>query len=124
MSPFDSRLLQLAIERFFNLIPEDNKALKCRSGPRFSKQDSKEVFEKQHSYLPVGQKILLIDAQPGAVMIEFVANAMVVLDVRFINPGQAVAGVLPKQAQEARKAVFNCLDIFARNFYSRLRSRK
>lgn len=62
--------------------------------------------------MAISQKILLIHAQSRSVVIEFVAGAVVVLDVRFINTGQPIANVLPEQTHKAWEAVLGGLDIF------------
>jgi hypothetical protein len=95
MAMFNPCPPQLTIDRFFEQGLEINKELKTRASPSPYEGHAEEFLEEQYRYLAISQKILLIHTQSCSVVIKRVAPAVVVLDVRLINTGQAIASVLP-----------------------------
>jgi hypothetical protein len=117
-------LSQSTVVRLLDLVPEDNKTLKGWSMLWLSEGHAEKILEEQYRDLAISQKRLLIHAQSRSVVIKLNAEAVVVLDVRLINTGQAIANVLPEQTHKAWEAVLDGLEILAWNLNSRLGSRK
>ncbi len=71
--------------------------------------------KRSNRHANLGNPGLEVDAQAGPVVVELVANAVVVLDVGVVDSREAGGGVSPEQGQETRKAVFDGLEFIARN---------
>jgi hypothetical protein len=71
-------LPQSTVVCLLDLVPEDNKTLKGWSTLWLSEGHAEKILEEQYRDLAISQKILLIHAQSGSVVIKLIADAVVV----------------------------------------------